>query len=153
MANKKILIICISIHHDSTMKIARAISAELKAEIKKPNQVNVEELSEYDVIGLGSGIYNGDHHKSLIKMVGKMKARKKTRVFIFSTNTLGLKLHKTLKSELLNKGCEIIGEFACKGYMNYSFTKYIFGGLNKKRPNQRDIQKAKEFAHEMETII
>jgi len=30
--------------------------------------------------------------------------------------------------------------------MNYSFSKYFFGGLNKKRPNAKDLNKAKNFA-------
>ncbi len=30
--------------------------------------------------------------------------------------------------------------------MDYSFAKYIFDGLNKGRPNEKDLNKAKDFA-------
>ena len=55
-------------------------------------------------------------------------------------------LHKPIKEEMTQKGFNIIGDFYCKGYMTHSFTKHIFGGLNKGRPNDNDLKKAKDFA-------
>jgi len=54
-------------------------------------------------------------------------------------------MHKDLRKSLSEKGFNIIGEFCCKGFMDYGFTKYL-GGLNKGRPNDQDLKKAQEFA-------
>ena len=52
----KTLIICESVHHGNTKKIADAMAAVLNAEIKKPAEIDVGKLGEYDLIGFGSGI-------------------------------------------------------------------------------------------------
>ncbi len=51
------------------------------------------------------------------------------------------------------KGFIVISEFICKGFMNYSFTKYIFGGLNKKRPNELDFNNATDFAINIKNLF
>ena len=147
MMNNKVLIICQSIHHGNTMKVAKVIAAELNADIKKPSEVNTHQLSEYDVIGFGSGIYKRRHHISLFRLLNKTKPQENKKTFVFSTaSSRYKKMHEPLKSELIAKGFDIIGEFICKGFMNYSFTRYIFGGINKKRPNEKDLEEAKDFA-------
>ena len=72
MKTKKTLIICQSIHHGNTMKIAKVLADELNAEIKKPSEVKNEELDKYDLIGFGSGIYDDKHHNSLLNLVDKL---------------------------------------------------------------------------------
>ncbi|MEG0772083.1 MAG: hypothetical protein RR409_02035 [Clostridium sp.] len=54
-------------------------------------------------------------------------------------------IHKELRKSLSEKGFNVIEEFACRGFMDYSFTKY-FGGLNKGRQNDEDLRMAREFA-------
>ena len=44
----------------------------MNAEIKKPGEVDVGKLGEYDLIGFGSGIYMGKMHKNLLKLVDSM---------------------------------------------------------------------------------
>ena len=56
------LVIVKSIHHKNTEKIAEVFARVLNAQIKYPEQVNPEELQEYNLIGFGSGIYSGKHH-------------------------------------------------------------------------------------------
>lgn len=146
----KTLIICVSMHHGNTEKIAKAMAEVLDAEIKKPSEVNIEEITKYDLIGFASGIYNRKHHRSLFELVDKLKSQKHNKAFIFSTATIPFKvLHKPLKESLIDKGFDIIEEFCCKGFMNHSFTKYIFGGLNKGRPNEKDLENARKFAEDL----
>lgn len=152
--NNKTLIICASMHHGNTAKIAEAIGGVLNAKIIKPGEFDIESVSDYALIGFGSGIYNRKHHKSLFDLVGRLKAQNHKKAFIFSTSTITFAdMHKPLKESLADKGFDIIGEFRCKGFMSYSFTKYIFGGLNKGRPNEEDLKKAKDFAREMNDKI
>ena len=147
ISNPNVLIVCQSIHHGNTMKIAKVISEKLNATIKKPSEIKVSDINKYDLIGFGSGIYNQKHHASIFKLIKNIEMQNKKKTFIFSTASINYKkMHKNLREELTSKGFIIIDEFMCKGFMNYSFIKYFFGGLNKKRPNEKDLSKAEEFA-------
>ncbi len=53
----KTLIIYISIHHSNTERIAKAMAEILDAKLVKSNEVHINDLLEYDLIGFGSGIY------------------------------------------------------------------------------------------------
>ncbi len=146
---KNVLTICASFHHNNTINVAKVIGDELNAKIMQPGEFNVETISEYDLIGFGSGIYNGMHHKSIFNLIEELKVQNHKHAFVFSTSTIPLKtMHKSLKQSLTKKGFDIIGEFYCKGFMDYSFTKYL-GGLNKGRPNTNDLEKARVFARKI----
>ncbi|MDF2614559.1 MAG: flavodoxin [Clostridia bacterium] len=147
--SKRVLIICASVHHKNTLKIAEIIGKEFNAKVIKPKEFELEMIAEYDLIGFGSGIYNGKHHKSVLNIIAKLKNEEHKPAFIFSTATIPVKaMHKDMKRSLIEKGFDIIGEFSCKGFMDYSFTKYL-GGLNKGRPNAEDLRKAQDFAKEI----
>ena len=154
----KTIIVCISIHHGNTMKIAEVLANELDAEIKKPSEVKNEELGKYDLIGFGSGIYDDKHHNSLLELAGKLPNGAGKKTFIFSTSgapvailgdkfliNYSAKAHAQLKNKLESKGYEVLGDFISPGFNTNVFLKY-FGGLNKNRPNHNDFEKAKEFA-------
>jgi menaquinone-dependent protoporphyrinogen IX oxidase len=57
----KSLLVLYSYHHNNTEEIAKVFARVLDAQIKTPQQVNLEELQAYSLIGLGSGIYGGKH--------------------------------------------------------------------------------------------
>ena len=61
-----------SYHHNNTEKIAKSIAKVLDADIKKPQELNPEDLQKYSLIGFGSGMYDGKHHESLFKLVDKL---------------------------------------------------------------------------------
>lgn len=137
-------------HHGNTMKIAKVIGQVLDAKVINPKDFDLATISDYALIGFGSGIYNQKHHKSLFDLLERLKIQNHQKAFIFSTATVKfLNMHKELKKSLSEKGFEIIGEFQCRGFMNYSFTKYLFGGLNKGRPNEADLKNAETFAQEL----
>ena len=52
---------------------------------------------------------------------------------------------KPLKEKLQRKGFDIIGEFSCRGY-DTSKAAMIVGGINRDRPNAKDLKQAEEFA-------
>ena len=142
----KILILYFSFHHKNTEKIAKAMAEVLGADLVEVTKANPEMILNYDLIGFGSGIYAFSHHKSLFEFLKKLNPVQK-KAFVFSTSGApnGVIFHKKLKKELMKKGFEIIGEFNCPGFDTFGPFK-IFGGINKGRPNESDIQKAKEFA-------
>jgi flavodoxin len=142
------LVIYTSIHHGNTKKIAERIAGVLNAKLLKTDEVSdLKILREYDLIGFGSGIYGFRHHKSLLELVDRLPNQKNKKTFIFSTSGswAGTKFHKALSKRLLDKGFDIIGEFSCKGYDTFGPLRFI-GGMNKGRPNEKDLVDAEEFA-------
>jgi flavodoxin len=147
----KTLVICFSYHHKNTAKIALAIAGVLNAEIKTPQEINPNGLSEYDLIGFGSGIYFGKHHKSLLELADKLPQVTNKKAFIFSTSGQTgrtARFHKQLREKLQTKGFEIVGEFNCAGFDTYGLMK-IVGGVSKNHPNKDDIKQAEAFAQSL----
>jgi flavodoxin len=146
----KTLIVCVSEHHGNTKKIADAMAAVLDARVSHPDDVNVEELGDYDLIGLGSGIAFGKHYKRLLEFVDALPALH-AKTFVFSTRgaSHGASHHAALKSKLAEKGLTVVGEFSCRGFDTYGPMKLI-GGIAKGRPNEQDLRDAQKFAESLE---
>lgn len=141
----KTLIIFYSKHHRNTEKIAKVIGKVLDADVVELHNADMGKLSEYDLIGFGSGIYYSRHDKALLGFANKLPQMDK-KAFVFSTSGMGLSVyHRALKKKLLDKGLTIIGEFSCKGFDTVGPFRYI-GGINKGRPNEADIARAVKFA-------
>jgi len=155
----KTLIILISYHHNNTRKVAEVFARVLDAEIKTPQETAPDELRKYDLVGFGSGIYDYQHHESLLNLADRLPQATEKRAFIFSTTgtpvifgesalTKALAQHIPLRKKLQTKGYEIVDEFMCAGFNTNSFIR-IFGGINKGRPNAEDLKHAEEFASKL----
>jgi flavodoxin len=145
----KTLMIYASVHHGNTQNIGKIIAESLNADIISINEANVNDLNDYDLIGFGSGIYYGKFHKDIIDFINKLPISKGKKAFVFSTSGFGKSSYNNpIENKLKEKGYEIIGSFACKGYDTYWLFK-IVGGLAKGRPNNEDIQNAKNFAQKI----
>lgn len=144
--NNKVLIICESMYHGNTQKLAVAMARKLNCRTINCEQAISENLEQYKVIGLGSGIYFTTHHPKLFHIAAKMQNTQKA--FIFSTHGspfLG-KYHQKLKTSLSNQGVSVIGEFSCRGY-DCTGPYIIIGGGNKGKPNEKDEMKAARFVN------
>ena len=144
----KTLIICFSYHHKNTEKIASVFSKTLEAEVKVPSDVDPLGLSDFDLIGFGSGIAFGNHNKVLLDLADKLPAVTNKKAFIFSTSGQtgnAPKFHKKLREKLESKGFSIVGEFNCGGFDTYALMK-IVGGIQKGHPNEDDLKQAEAFA-------
>ena len=142
------LIICESVHHDNTYKIAEAMAEAIGAKLCRADEVNTGLMEEYDLIGVGSGIYYGKHQKKLYEIIGNIDIEGKD-VFVFSTSGMGKEgYNKGLIEFAESKGANVKGSFACKGYDTYSIFKLI-GGIAKGHPNSEDLEKAKTFANKI----
>jgi len=149
----KTLLVVYSYHHNNTEKIAKVFAKVLDAQIKTPQQVNLEALKEYSLIGFGSGIYGGKHHEYLLDLADRLPQVTNKKAFIFSTSGITgeakvAKDHSLLREKLQAKGYIIVDEFGCKGFNTNSFLK-LFGGMNKGRPNAEDLKNAEEFASKL----
>jgi flavodoxin len=141
------ILVLFSYHHNNTQKVAKVFAAILDAQIRTPQEIGPEELQQYDLIGFGSGIYDGKHHRDLQDLADRLPSVVSKKVFLFSTSwdTRIDRIHSSLRVRLESKGYIIVDEFNCGGFNTNSFLKY-FGGLNKGRPNAEDLKRAEEFA-------
>lgn len=138
------LIIYHSEHHGNTKKIAKAMAEKINADILKAADVNLNKFKGYDIVGFGSGVYNGKLHKELSEILSKLSQQEDKKAFIFSTTgskTYSSMAHERFRPMLEEKGFEIIGEFSCLGF-DTALTKE---GINKDRPNKQDIKDAEDF--------
>ena len=141
---QKAIIICESIYHGNTIKIAQAMAHRLSCQIMGYDEAIQANLESYEVIGLGSGIYFTRHHPKLFDVIKKLKPDQK--VFVFSTrgNPRVGKYHQAIHEALKNHGIKNYGDFSSKGY-DRTGPFVIFNGGNKGRPNEVDLEKADQF--------
>ncbi len=145
----KTLIIYKSIHLGSTKKIAETMGRVLEADVIEPNEFDINEFEDYELIGFGSGIYDDGFHKAILRLIDKLPNLNARKVFLFSTaGIIYDKSHREIRNKLLSKDAVIVDEFYCRGFNKNSFLKH-FGGMNKGRPNADDIKNAEQFADSM----
>lgn len=166
-------IVVVSYHNQNTRKVAEAMASALHAAVVPPQQFRIEGLREHDLIGLGSGVYGGKHHRSLLELADGLPAARPgltcARTFLFSTfgapasalrgeeregraRSFVRENHSALRRKLESKGYQVVGEFACPGLNTNSFLR-LFGGLNKGRPSVDDLRLAAEFAAQLEAKV
>lgn len=153
MTAPRTLIICKSVHHQNTAQVAGVIANILHADVCTPDEAVPERILDYDLIGFGSGIYFGRFHASLRQWVDQMPdiSQLHRKAFVFSTEglpALAWLWHWSLKSRLKNKGFDVIGEFHCSGFDTVGPLS-LLGGLNRRHPDERDLENAAAFAREM----
>ena len=144
------LIICVSVHHGNTAAVARAMASALGAEVREPEEVEPHTLAQYDVVGFGSGIFYATHHPRLRGYVEHLPLGNGRRAFVFTTAGLGRAQswwgQRPLTTVLENKGYDVVGSFACRGFEDW-WPLSLVGGLDKGHPNAQDLSRAFEFAH------
>jgi flavodoxin len=144
----KNLVVCFSYHHKNTEKIASVLAKTLEVQVKTPSEVDSSALSDFDLVGFGSGISFGNHYKELLDFVDKIPTVTNKKAFIFSTSgqtDRGPKFHRKLREKLESKGFGVVGEFNCAGFDTYGLLK-IAGGIQKGHPDEADLKKAEAFA-------
>jgi flavodoxin len=154
---KNALVVVFSYHHKNTETIAHVIAKVLGAPVKTSQQVNPDEISEYDLVGFGSGIYSATFDASILGLADRLPQVNNKKAFLFSTYGAPAFIasrefvennHSQIRKKLMSKGYTVIGEFGCAGWNTNSFLKY-FGGLNKGKPDAGDLRNAEEFARDM----
>ena len=149
-----VLVILASSSGNSTSRIGEAIADQLGAAVASPERVDPDELGKYSLVGFGSGIFDQAHHRSLLALAERLPYSPDRKVFIFSTSGVSRRFaldhdiddpHDALRGRLAANGCTVVGEFNCVGFNDNSFL-FLFGGMNKGRPDAKDIALAEAFA-------
>ena len=142
----KTLIVYTSVHHQNTENVAKVMAEALEADLISVANAKPEMPANYDLVGFGSGIYFGKHHKTLLQFVEMLPPVIQKQAFVFSTSGDGkINHHAALKEKLVNKGFAVVDEFCCRGWDTVGPLK-LFGGINKGRPDENDLAAARAFA-------
>lgn len=149
----KTLLVYKSVHHQNTAQIAHEIAGVLGADCAAPAECPYSRLAGYELLGIGSGIYYGRPHDELLQWVHGLPEdhARDLPVFIFTTSGLPLLTkvwHWPLKAALVKKGYDVIAEFACRGFDTWG-PLWLTGGLNRKHPDERDLERAGQFAEQI----
>lgn len=142
----RVAILCASRHHGNTQRIAEAMAAVVGAAVLTPGQAAADGLHNYDLIGIGSGIYFGMPDGSLRRLIAALPQLPRF-AFIFSTSGLPWLwrlYHFGLRRRLRSRGCRVTGESACSGWDTVGPLAWI-GGLNRRHPNTDDCLRAQRF--------
>lgn len=147
------MIVCKSVHHGCTRKVAQRLAEILDTSVSDPDDLIWTNLGDRCLIGIGSGIYYARFHKSIRDWVKRLPANSGhgQKAFLFSTAGLpflsGL-YHYPLRRTLRRKGFDVIAEFSCRGHDTFG-PLWLLGGLNRKHPDLRDLKRAEVFAKEL----
>lgn len=140
----KTAILYCSTHHENTAKLLAAIAKSGDVELIDSAKTDSADLTDFDLIGIASGIYYSKFGKSVTELARKCLPRGKK---VFAVYTCGSK-RKGYTDEILGivreKDCTYVGEYGCLGYDTYGPFKLI-GGIAKGRPDENDIKGAVEF--------
>lgn len=146
----RIAIVHLSIHHHNTESIAKAMADSVGAELIPMGEIANHDLTKFDLLGIGSGIFFGKHHPRVLSFA-KESPHLPHACFVFSTAGIRWMYrlwHQPLVRILEEKGCEVIGQFCSPGWDTVGPLKYI-GGIHRGRPNAQDLEKASQFARSM----
>jgi flavodoxin len=140
-------IVCVSVHHGNTRRIAEAMAGPLGATLLSVEEAMKLDEQPLDLVGFGSGIYFGRHHASLLDLVRSLKSMP-PRCFVFSTagiSSLSKLWHRSLVQQIRCRGSEVIGQFSAPGWDTVG-PLWLLGGLHRRRPDENDLSRAAQFA-------
>ncbi|MEU6878807.1 flavodoxin family protein [Streptomyces sp. NPDC046712] len=147
----KPVIVCASVSHGNTRRVADTMAQVLGAKVVAPEEADLDELSDADLVGFGSGVFYGRLHPRLTDFVKALPARP-GQAFVFATSGLPeippAPFTRPLIRVLEGKGFEVAGSFSCRAFDTWTPFKLV-GGLNKQRPNVGDLAAARAFAERL----
>ena len=136
----------------NTKKVAHAIAEGIgkKCPVKVDTVGNFRAgmLKKYDIFGFGSGIYMMKPSRELMIELKSIPKTKKA-AFVFGTSGSGkISSLSILREALSEKGFRVLGDFMCRGFDNWGPLK-LFGGINKGRPSEEDLNSARKFGESL----
>ncbi|WP_327358686.1 flavodoxin family protein [Streptomyces sp. NBC_01304] len=145
----KSIIVCTSVSHGNTKRVADVMGRTLDAAVVAPEQVDVAELSRYDLVGFGSGIFLGSFHAQLREFVRSLPRERRGQAFVLATSGFPeagfQRFSRPLVRQLEVKGFDVVDTFSCRGFDTYLPFKAV-GGIRKGRPDAGDLAAAHAFA-------
>ncbi|MFD5411320.1 flavodoxin family protein [Streptomyces nojiriensis] len=157
----KTLLVCTSVSHGNTRRVAEAMAEVLDARVVAPDEVRVAELPGHDLVGFGSGVFSQRMHRDLLGFVGAVprpsrwstQTQTQTgRAFVFATSGLPelafAPFTRPLVRLLEGRGFAVADTFTCRALDTWTPFRLI-GGINKRRPDEDDLTAARAFARRL----
>ena len=112
--NQEAIIICESMYQGNTMRLAKAMAFALNCRVVSAGEALAMDLSQYKVVGLGSGIYFTAHHPLLIEAAQRLTSAQ--QAFVFSTHGAPMvgRYHQAIEKMLENQYCQSLEPFTRK---------------------------------------
>jgi flavodoxin len=146
----KTVIIHVSVHHHNTQAVAQAMGEAIGALVLTVDEAKGRNLAEFDLVGLGSGIFFSSHHRALLRCV-RDHASLPRKAFLFSTAGLPWLhwvWHRALRQAVRRKEIAILGEACYPGWDTVGPLRWI-GGIQRGHPNAHDLEQSRQFALKM----
>lgn len=145
----KALIVCSSVHHHNTARVAEAIAAALGATVVPLAEARSEVVRECDLIGIGSGIYYGGVSPDILRWARGLPASIGSGKEAFAFTTSGLPFlarlwARPLEAALARAGYTVTAGFHCRGFDTWGPLSLV-GGINRGHPDARDLERAAAF--------
>ncbi|MEV7548539.1 flavodoxin family protein [Amycolatopsis sp. NPDC089917] len=145
----KVVIVCVSVSHGNTARIAGIMAKALDARVVSPEEVDPAELDACDLVGFGSGIFNLELHPRLCRFVRELPEKQRRKAFVFTTSGLPeppfRRYTRRFAETLGRKGFDVVGTFTCRAFDTWPPFKLV-GGIRKDRPGTADFEAARRFA-------
>jgi flavodoxin len=134
----------------NTKKVANAIARGVGCRAKDVTEARLPDVSPCKLVGFGSGVYFGKPGKELLLFAERLRPAEGKKAFVFTTygGLHGENAGEEIRKKISEKGFKVIGEHRTKAYDNWGPLKLV-GGINKGKPDARDLKKAEEFGKKM----
>ncbi|MER6314295.1 flavodoxin family protein [Streptomyces sp. NPDC001581] len=147
----KTLLVCTSVSHGNTRRVAQTMAQVLDARVVTPQETAVTEPAGYDLVGFGSGVFSQRMHPDLLGFVRALPPSS-GRAFVFATSGLPQRPFAPFTRPLVRlleaKGFDVEATFTCRAFDTWApFT--LIGGINEQRPNEADLTAARTFARRL----
>ena len=135
-------------HHGNTRKVLEAMAREGEADLIDVTARAAVRLEGYDCVGFASGIYAFEFSPQAVQFLKDNLPQGKPVFFVYTYGGLRGTGCKHAVAAAREKGCPVLGEFSCRGYVTYGPFRLI-GGAGKDRPNQEDLARAQAFFRDL----
>lgn len=138
----------------NTEKVAKAIAKGLGSELKKIEDVKIEDVKDYDLLCIGTPVHGFGPAKKVEKFLDELPVMSGKKGAAFCTMHIwgDKRTFKIIKEKLSNKGISFIDGFSCLGLSRLigNFGPRIF---NKGRPNEENLKEAESFGKKILEIV
>lgn len=115
----KAVIVCVSVSHGNTRRIAEAMGEVLGARVVGPEELDTAELASCDLVGFGSGIFTMNFHPRLRELIRALPAQSGTKAFVYATSGMPetplRRYTRSLATLLTQRGFTVLDTFTCRG--------------------------------------
>lgn len=145
----KTAIIYYSQHHGNTKKLLDAMAAaDPDLTLIDATSAGEMDLSEYDRIGIASGVYYNSFAKQVLSCVEKYLPEGKPVFFVYTHGAPKVVPLKEVRKITQAKHCPELGAYHCQGFDTFGPFKLV-GGLAKGHPTKDETEAAVRFYQEL----